>query len=71
MRIVIDIPDDLAPVVVAILRNQIACCSEYDDDGLADATIMHDFNLPVSDYVQATDIVDSFQCKIEEALRDV
>lgn len=64
MKIVIDIPDELAPAVLKIVENK----SEPDDDGRSDAYIMHDLGLSVDDYVRASHIAESFASKIESEI---
>ncbi len=71
MIITIEIPDELAPSVVKILKMQ-----GRDDDGLSDVMIMHDMeeffdaDEIVSAYVEATRIADSFVEQIQKNLRN-
>lgn len=64
MRIIIDIPDELAPAAVEYLSQQ----DFPDDDGRSEANLMHDFNLSVDQFVRLMHICDGIKDQIEGQL---
>jgi len=67
MKITIDIPDELAPVVVRILDER-----HYDeDDGRTESYIMKDMDLSTEDFIKAENIADDIgmliSAKIEKS----
>lgn len=62
MKIVIEVPDELAPVVLKILENK----DFPDDDGRSDAHIMNELELTVDQYVAASNLADAFEDQLYE-----
>lgn len=65
MKIVIDIPNELALAVIRCIEDK----ESPDDDGYSCARIMSDLNLSVDQFTKADWIANSIVDKIEEAIR--
>lgn len=60
MKVTLDIPDDLVPVVVRILEEQ-----SYDNDEMVDVRIMRDLDISVETFVDADMIASGIHNEIE------
>lgn len=63
MKLEIEIPNKLAPVIAEIVR-----CHGRDDDGLSDANIMRDHKLTVPEYVEAQRLFGQILSQLEKSV---
>lgn len=61
MKVTLNIPDDLVPVVVRILEEQ-----SYRNDEMVDLCIMRQFNIIAETFVRADHIVSEIHNEIRE-----
>lgn len=62
MQLLIDIPDELIPVVVRIMQEK----HFPDDNGRTEVYIIRDLDIDAATLSKAENIVDSIQTQIEE-----
>lgn len=62
MKVTLDIPDELVPIVIRILEEQ----HFPDDDGGTDCWIMRDLDINVDQFVKALHIVDGIVGEIKK-----